>query len=116
MSSLTRRLRARLPYLFSDGRPPPTTGSSFDSEAKQRRLEKFANIDPIHPDFLSKVDPLYPISEEELKANTIYDTSIAKKLHPHTAFGRTGFGVVEFPDSIGDKIKALAVGRSLLPY
>lgn len=114
--SLASRIRARLNYLFPPAPPlpkpgPRQPGSSFDSKAKPRRR---IVADPIHPDFLSRVDPLWPIPEEALKANAEHETSVSKKVHPHTAFGRNGFGLVEIPESITSTIRALVEGISFM--
>jgi len=116
--SLASRIRARLNYLFPAAPPPPKPGpkppgSSFDSKTKPRR-RIVAN--PIHPDFLSRADPLWPIPEEALKANAEHETSVSKKVHPHTAFGRNGFGLVEIPESITSTIRALVEGMPFLCY
>ena len=107
--SLASRIRARLNYLFPPAPPTPKPGpkppgSSFDSAAK---LRSRIVVDPIHPDFLSRVDPLWPIPEEALKKNAEHETSVTRKVHPHTAFGRHGFGLVEIPKSITSPIRAL---------
>src|SRR5579859_1206350 len=112
MSTLASRIRARFNYIFPSAPAPPKPGpkppgSSFDSESKLRRRIVF---DPIHPDFLEKVDPLWPIPEEALKKNRIDETSMTKRLHPHTAFGKHGFGVMVIPESVTEPIKKLVDG------
>jgi hypothetical protein len=110
MATLASRIRARFNYIFPSvpaaaakpGPPPPST--AFDSESKVRRRVVF---DPIHPDFLEKIDPLWPISEEAMKNNRIDETSMTKKLHPHTAFGKHGFGVLAIPETMTEPIKKL---------
>jgi len=72
--------------------------------------------DPIHPDFLANVDPLWPIPEETLKRNAHLESSASRKLHPHTAFGRTGFGRVDVPESIASPLQALASGNSTMTF
>lgn len=116
--SLASRIRARLNHLFPAAPPPPKPGprqpgSSFDSNTRARRR---IVPDPIHPDFLSRADPLWPIPEEALKANAGYENSVSKKVHPHTAFGRNGFGLVEIPESITSTIRALVAGISFMCY
>src|SRR5271170_2478630 len=96
MSSLTRRLRARFNNLFlgtspppalpppkpsTPQSPPPESLAELAASKRKRRIEKIITA-PIHPDFLSNVDPLYPISEEALKANALNETSATRKLHP----------------------------------
>jgi hypothetical protein len=109
MSTLTSRIRARFNHLFpaAPAAPipgPKPTGASFDSEAKIRRR---IVLDPIHPDFLGKVDPLWPIPEEALKNNQVHETSMTKRLHPHTAFGKHGFGVMVIPETVTEPIQKL---------
>lgn len=114
--SLASRVRARFTSLFPQGPPKPKPGpaapsSTIDSAAKHgHRIV----VDPIHPDFYSRVDPLWPIPEESLKQNDAKGASATRKLHPHTAFGRTGFGIVEVPESISSPIRALVNGNSHL--
>src|SRR5271167_2389294 len=110
--SLASRIRARLNHLFPPAPPlpkpgPKPPGSSFDSTAQHRpRLI----VNPIHPDFLAPVDPLWPIPEDALKKNAEHETSVTRKVHPHTAFGRNGFGLVEIPESITSPIRSLVEG------
>lgn len=110
--SLSSRIRSRFNYIFPQkpkspipGPKPP--GSSFESAAKLRRR---IVVDPIHPDFLDRVDPLWPIPEEALKQNSGAENAVSRRLHPHSAFGRHGFGMVEIPASITTPIKALVQG------
>jgi hypothetical protein len=117
MASLASRIRARFNYIFPStpsaakpGPSPPNT--SFDPESKVRRRVVF---DPIHPDFLEKIDPLWPISEEALKKNRIDETSMTRKLHPHTAFGKHGFGVLAIPETMTQPIKKLVDGPPAHP-
>jgi hypothetical protein len=109
--SLASRIRARLNYLFPPAPPRPKPGpkppGSFDS-ATRPHLRK--EVNPIHPDFSSGIDPLWPIPEEAMKKNAEHETSMTRKLHPHTAFGRNGFGLVEIPQSIILPIRALVQG------
>jgi hypothetical protein len=110
--SLSSRIRSRFNHIFPPKPTPPTPGpkppgSSFDSVAKLRRR---IVVDPIHPDFLDRVDPLWPIPEEALKQNSGSDNAVSRRLHPHSAFGRHGFGMVEIPESITSPIKALVEG------
>jgi hypothetical protein len=117
MASLASRIRARFNYIFPSapsapaaakpGPSPPNT--AFDPESKVRRRVVF---DPIHPDFLEKIDPLWPISEEALKKNRIDETSMTRKLHPHTAFGKHGFGVLAIPETMTQPIKKLVDGNT----
>lgn len=111
--SLPSRIRARLNYLFPPTPPPPkpgpkVPGSSSDSPAPQ--LRRRHPVKPIHPDFLSSVDPLWPIPDEALRKNAEHESSYTRKVHPHTAFGRHGFGQVEIPESIVKPIRALVEG------
>ena len=111
---LASRIRARIKNLFPPAPPPPKPGpkppgSSFDSWPSRRpRIV----ADPTHPDFSSDIDPLWPIPEEALKANAKYVSSGERKIHPHTLFGRTGFGLVEFPKSMTSVIRVLVDGVS----
>jgi len=112
--SLASRIRARFNYLFPPEPPPPKPGpippgSSFDPISKLRRR---IVVDPIHPDFLRPIDPSWPIPEDSLKNNMAYENSVLRKLHPHTAFGRHGSGMVEIPTTISSSIRALAKGIS----
>jgi len=118
--SLGSRIRARLNYLFPAAPPSPKPGpkppgSSFDSRAKKFQHRRIV-VDPVHPDFLSRVDPLWPIPEEALKANAAHETSVSRKVHPHTAFGRNGFGLVKIPESLTSSIRALVEGSTLMFY
>lgn len=107
--SLSSRIRSRFNYIFPPKASPPKPGpkppgSSFDSAAK---LSRRIVVDPIHPGFLDRVDPLWPIPEEALKQNSQVENSVTRRLHPHSAFGRHGFGMVEIPESITSPIKEL---------
>ena len=112
MSTLGSRIRARFNHLFPSAPAPPKPGpkppgSSFESVPKLRRRHL---VDPIHPDFLEKIDPLWPIPEEALRKNRIDETSMTKRLHPHTAFGKHGFGVVTIPETVTEPIQKLVDG------
>jgi hypothetical protein len=116
--SLTSRIRARFNHLFPPPPKPPTPGpkppgSSFDSTAKLRRR---IVVNPIHPDFLERVDPLWPIPEEALKKNEPVENAVSRRLHPHTAFGRSGFGIVTIPETIATPIRFLVEGMSSRRY
>lgn len=113
--SLASRIRARFNHLFPPTPPLPTPGPrvvppSVESIPSPRRR---VIVDPIHPDFLEKVDPLWPISEELLEKNAMGENSVSRKIHPHTAFGRTGFGMVAIPQTITTPIRGLVEGISL---
>jgi hypothetical protein len=112
--SLAARIRSSFNHLFPPPPTPPTPGpkppgSSFDSSAKLRRR---IVVDPIHPDFLERVDPLWPIPEDALKKSEDAGNAVTRRLHPHSAFGKTGFGMVEIPESITVPIKALVESTS----
>lgn len=108
--SLASRIRARFNYLFPQQPAPPQPGPrppgfSFETAAKIRRRTV---ADPIHPDFLSAVDPLWPIPEKALKNNAVPEPSIWRKLHPHTSFGRTMLGKVVVPEATVASLRDLA--------
>src|SRR6202022_447243 len=113
--SLASRIRARFNHIFPPPPPPPIPGPkppgfSFDNAAKIRRRHF---VDPIHPDFLERVDPLWPIPEKNLKDNEVTGNAVSRRLHPHTAFGRNGFGMVEIPETITTPIRKLVEGNTV---
>lgn len=109
--SLASRIRARFNYLFPPAPKAPTPGPNA-APSSPRPVRRRNVPDPIHPDFLGRVDPLWPIPEEALKENKVHPTGWSKKLHPHTAFGRQGFGLVAIPHKITAPIQALIDGTS----
>ena len=110
MASLASRIRARFNFLFPPAPKPPKpsgkTSAPHDADAAARVRRRIVP-NPIHPDFLMRVDPLQPIPEELLRKNAMGDTTLTGKLHPHTAFGRTGFGMVTIPENMTTPIAAL---------
>src|SRR5579862_7706710 len=116
MSSLASKIRARFNFIFPPTPPPPSPPSSgptvAGAAAEAARIRRRAVADPIHPDFLGPVDPLWPIPEDALKKNAAHETSLTRRLHPHTAFGKFGFGTVEVPDNITSPIRTLVAGTS----
>jgi len=116
--SLASRIRARFNYIFPSAPSPPKPGSTVtgsvaaDAAANGRRRRVV--VDPIHPDFLERVDPMWPIPEEALKKNAAVDQNVvSRRLHPHSAFGKMGFGTVELPENITSPIRALVEGKTL---
>ena len=107
--SLASRIRARFNYLFpaAPQAPTPPPGAPTFDASKRPRLR----VEPIHPDFLMDVDPLWPIPEDVLKANQIPESAQLNKLHPHTAYGRTGFGTVSIPEHITSPLKKLVASQ-----
>jgi len=113
--SLASRIRARFNYLFPPSPPlPPPIPSVTPATAGAPKLRRRTLVDPMHPDFLDNVDPLWPIPEEALKKNAVHETSISRRLHPHTAFGKLGSGWVEIPQNVTIPIKALVEGSHLI--
>ena len=109
--SLASRIRARFNYLFPPAQKAPTPGpKATTSSPRPVRRRNVPN--PIHPDFLGPVDLLWPIPEGALEENKVHSAFWSKKLHPHTAFGRQGFGLVAIPPQITAPIQPLIDGTS----
>jgi hypothetical protein len=105
MSSLSSKFRARFNELFPGLKSPPIISNVRPPPQFRSRVVP----DPIHPDFLSKIDPMAPIPEEHLLMNA-EGNAVTRRLHPHSAFGKQGFGLVPVPPTIIGPLKTLVTG------
>ena len=111
--SLASRIKARLKFLMPDRPEPPKPPPDWvGPKGPIRRPDLLAK--PIHPDFLKDIDPMWPVAKELLDQNAVPEAGYTRKLHPHTAFGRTALGMVELPQSVTGKLKTYVEGTSRL--
>jgi len=110
--TLASRIKARLKFLMPDRPEPPKPPPDWIApKAPFRRPDLLAN--PIHPDFLQDINPMWPVAKELLDQNAVTETAYTRKLHPHTAFGRAGLGMVQLPPSVTGNLKTYVKGTYL---
>jgi hypothetical protein len=108
--SLAARIKARLKVMMPDRPEPPKRPPGWVGPIRRPKLQ----TQPIHPDFLMNIDPMWPVDKELLDQNAVPEAGYTRKLHPHTAFGKTGIGVLELPEPMTGKLKQYVKGATQL--